>query len=38
MSDNDEDGDWVDVHHSSDEDTGEVVREKLHINCSILCV
>uniref|UniRef100_A0A3P8WR27 Protein SDA1 n=1 Tax=Cynoglossus semilaevis TaxID=244447 RepID=A0A3P8WR27_CYNSE len=28
MSDDDEDGDWVDVHHSSDEDTGEVA-EKL---------
>ncbi|XP_068190472.1 protein SDA1 homolog isoform X4 [Antennarius striatus] len=28
MSDEDEDGEWVDVHHSSDEDTGEVA-EKL---------
>ncbi|XP_070706421.1 protein SDA1 homolog [Pempheris klunzingeri] len=28
ISDDDEDGEWVDVHHSSDEDTGEVV-EKL---------
>lgn len=26
MSDDDEDGEWVDVHHSSDEDTGEIVR------------
>lgn len=25
MSDDDEDGEWVDVHHSSDEDTGEIV-------------
>lgn len=28
ISDDDEDGEWVDVHHSSDEDTGEVVRMK----------
>lgn len=28
VSDDDEDGEWVDVHHSSDEDTGEVA-EKL---------
>ncbi|KAF6733157.1 SDA1-like protein [Oryzias melastigma] len=28
ISDDDEDGEWVDVHHSSDEDTGEVA-EKL---------
>ncbi|XP_072228065.1 protein SDA1 homolog [Leuresthes tenuis] len=28
LSDDDEDGEWVDVHHSSDEDTAEVV-EKL---------
>ncbi|KAM9841135.1 protein SDA1 homolog [Aulostomus maculatus] len=28
ISDDDEDGEWVDVHHSSDEDTGEAV-EKL---------
>lgn len=28
ISDEDEDGEWVDVHHSSDEDTGEVA-EKL---------
>ncbi|KAM6902362.1 protein SDA1 homolog [Xenentodon cancila] len=28
ISDDDEDGEWVDVHHSSDEDAGEVV-EKL---------
>ncbi|XP_034402561.1 protein SDA1 homolog [Cyclopterus lumpus] len=28
MSDGGEDGDWVDVHHSSDEDTGEMA-EKL---------
>lgn len=28
ISDDDEDGEWVDVHHSSDEDTGEV-SEKL---------
>ncbi|KAM9820797.1 protein SDA1 homolog [Neosynchiropus ocellatus] len=28
VSDDDEDGEWVDVHHSSDEDTGEV-EEKL---------
>lgn len=28
ISDDDEDGDWVDVHHSSDEETGEMV-EKL---------
>lgn len=25
MSDDDEDGEWVDVHHSSDEDAGEIV-------------
>lgn len=29
ISDDDEDGEWVDVHHSSDEDTGEVVRVKM---------
>ncbi|KAM4532784.1 protein SDA1 homolog [Fundulus diaphanus] len=29
ISDEDEDGEWVDVHHSSDEDAGEVA-EKLH--------
>ena len=29
ISDDGEDGEWVDVHHSSDEDTGEVVRMKL---------
>ncbi|XP_047227895.1 protein SDA1 homolog [Girardinichthys multiradiatus] len=28
ISDDDEDGEWIDVHHSSDEDTGEVA-EKL---------
>ncbi|XP_029921931.1 protein SDA1 homolog [Myripristis murdjan] len=28
ISDDDEDGEWVDVHHSSDEDTGEMA-EKL---------
>lgn len=28
ISDDDEDGEWVDVHHSSDEDTGEVVSLK----------
>lgn len=28
MSDDDEDGEWVDVHHSSDEDTGEIVSRK----------
>lgn len=27
ISDDDEDGEWVDVHHSSDEDTGEVVEK-----------
>lgn len=26
ISDDDEDGEWVDVHHSSDEDAGEMVR------------
>lgn len=25
ISDDDEDGEWVDVHHSSDEDAGEMV-------------
>ncbi|XP_051794537.1 protein SDA1 homolog isoform X2 [Acanthochromis polyacanthus] len=30
ISDDDEDGEWVDVHHSSDEDTAEVVRMKMH--------
>lgn len=35
MGDEDEDGEWVDVHHSSDEDTGELVRMKLlvSLNC-----
>ncbi|XP_026209410.1 protein SDA1 homolog [Anabas testudineus] len=27
ISDDDEDGEWVDVHHSSDEDTGEVAEK-----------
>ncbi|XP_029025925.1 protein SDA1 homolog [Betta splendens] len=27
ISDDDEDGEWIDVHHSSDEDTGEVVEK-----------
>lgn len=30
ISDDDEDGEWVDVHHSSDEDAGEMVRMKPH--------
>ncbi|PWA26962.1 hypothetical protein CCH79_00001010 [Gambusia affinis] len=30
ISDDDEDGEWVDVHHSSDEDAGEVVRSGTH--------
>lgn len=29
MSDGGEDGEWVDVHHSSDEDGGGLVRIKL---------
>lgn len=32
ISDDDEDGEWVDVHHSSDEDTGEVVSFKKLTN------
>lgn len=32
ISDDDEDGEWVDVHHSSDEDTGEVVSLKKLTN------
>lgn len=29
MSEDEEDGEWVNVHHSSDEDQGEVVRVQV---------
>lgn len=31
MSEDDEDGEWVKVHHSSDEDQTEVVRIITHL-------